>query len=288
MGKITLGTVQFGMDYGINNKRGKVPKKEVFAILDYALKNDVNILDTAQSYGDSEKVIGDFIRKRKANFQVISKLPGTISSRDIDKILKDSLTNLNIKVFYGYLIHDFNSFLKNPKIYETLKMYKTHGTIKKLGFSLYHPQELEYLLQNNIAFDLIQIPYNLFDQRFEPYFKTLKDRGVEIHVRSVFLQGLLFKKPHELPEFLLKAKDNLRILNDLSKENNLTIESICINFALANENIDHVVLGVDNVLNLKDNLSVLKDQNIILKFYDKLKMLKIENEQIILPTTWKN
>lgn len=286
MGKIALGTVQFGMDYGISNKRGKVPKKEVFQILDFAQKNDINILDTAYNYGDSEKLIGEFIRKKGKQFKIISKLPGSISHSQIDKILKTSLENLNIKNFYAYLIHDFKSFTENPKILEILKVYKTHKAINKLGFSLYYPEELEYLLKNKIEFDIVQVPFNLFDQRFEPYFKSLKEKGVEVHTRSVFLQGLFFKEPRELGKRFLTVISKISKLQKLAKNSNLPISALCLNFALLNNWVDHVIIGVDSFKNLAENLVDVKYQKDFEKFAKELRNLKESNEQIIIPSKW--
>lgn len=112
MSKLVLGTAQFGLDYGINNKRGKLSKKEVFKILTYAKKNEIETLDTAYGYGDSEKIIGEFIKKNKICFKIISKLP-KCNSKTVEYIFLKSLAKLSQDKIYGYLIHDFESFLKN-------------------------------------------------------------------------------------------------------------------------------------------------------------------------------
>jgi aryl-alcohol dehydrogenase-like predicted oxidoreductase len=112
--KIILGTAQFGLNYGISNSRGKIPKKEVFEILNWAKNNNIDILDTAPGYGKSETIIGDFISSQKLNFKIISKLPPT-GIKDIERFLKTSLKNLKVKSLYGYLFHNFESYQKNPK-----------------------------------------------------------------------------------------------------------------------------------------------------------------------------
>lgn len=183
--KIILGTAQFGLDYGVNNKKGRILKKEVFEILNYAWKNKVRILDTALTYGESEKIIGKFIKKKRVPFKIISKLPKA-NSKTAGGFFSESLARLGQDKIYGYLVHNFKSFLKNNLIWDTLEKLKAKGRIKKIGFSLYYPQELKYLLKHNFNFDIVQFPYNIFDQRFAPHLSLLKKRNIEIHVRSVF------------------------------------------------------------------------------------------------------
>lgn len=282
---IVLGTAQFGFDYGINNKRGKISKKEVFKILNYAKNNDIDSLDTAASYGQSEEVIGKFIKQRKKSFKIISKITFSGDPK-IDVNLEKSLNKLGVKQLEGYLIHDFKFYLKKPEILKTLKKYKTKGLIKKIGFSLYYPKELEYLLTNNIRFDIIQVPYNIFDQRFEPYFSQLKKRHIEIHVRSVFLQGLVFKNLSKLAPRFKKIKLKLEYLNKIARDLDISISALCLNFAFLNTNIDKIIIGVDTLGNLKDNLKALKYRAKVKEIYKNLKILKENDEKIILPFNW--
>ncbi len=283
--KLALGTVQFGLDYGINNKRGKVPKKDVFEILKEALKNKIDVLDTAYAYGDSEKVIGEFIQKNNAKFKIISKLPSE-GVNDIEKFFEESLKRLNCNDVYGYLVHDFKEFIKNPEKWSVLEGLKKQDKIKKIGFSLYSPEEIEQLLKKKIKFDIVQVPYSIFDQRFSKVFELLKKKNVEIHVRSVFLQGLVFKKSSKLKSNFTKIKKKLALLNDISKKIEVPISSLCINFALLNKNIDKIVIGIDSIENLKENIEVLKDKNKVKKVYDELSSLKEVDEKIILPSNW--
>src|SRR5690606_6759080 len=122
---------------------------------------------------------------------IISKLPDVNSPKMLDERLKESLSNLNREKLYGYLFHHFKTYKSNPDLLETLYSKRDKGVVEKVGFSLYYETELEELLEKDIQFDVLQIPFNIFDHRFRKYFALLKKRGVEIHVRSVFLQGLL-------------------------------------------------------------------------------------------------
>lgn len=284
--KLALGTAQFGFDYGINNKKGKIPKKEVFKILKYATSHKIDTLDTAYSYGDSESAIGEFIKKNKADFKIVSKC----SSKSLDepeKILQESLDRLSSNKIYGYLIHDFDSFLKNPGFYSELQNLKEQKKIEKIGFSLYYPKEVEYLLEKKVRFDLVQVPYSIFDQRFTKIFHLLKQKNVEIHVRSIFLQGLIFKCPGELKGNFSKIRDKLQELQSISQEISIPISALCINFAVLNENIDKVIVGIDDLKHLLENVSVLKHKNKIKKIYDRLVKLQEYDENIILPFNWK-
>jgi aryl-alcohol dehydrogenase-like predicted oxidoreductase len=282
--KLCLGTAQFGLDYGINNSRGKIPENEVFEILDYALDNGIEFIDSAYNYGDSEKVIGKFIKSssKGKKLKIISKLP---PSNNVYEIVEETLNNLCVKKIYGYLVHNFRFFLENPKIWEKLLKLKNKGKTEKIGFSLYYPEE--YYKLEKLEVDVLQIPYNIFDQRFSNLLPEFKEKGIEVYARSLFLQGLVFKNPEELKGNFFKLKARFIYLNSLSKEFNLPLSSIFLNFATINRNIDKVIIGIDNLNHLKMNIDCLKHQDIVKNFYSNLLELKEEDEDIILPTKWQ-
>lgn len=284
--KVALGTAQFGMNYGINNLRGKIPRDEVFDILNLALESGINTLDTAYSYGESETLIGEFIAENKKDFHIVSKLPKCELS-EVENILNSSLLKLNIDAFYGYMIHDFQYYIKNPGIWDILENLKSNGKIDKIGISLYYPYELEYLIKNGIEMDLIQVPYSIFDQRFEQYFSKLKSSNVEIHVRSVFLQGLIFKNPDELNNHFEKIKEKIVYLNSISTILDVPIAALCINFAILNKFVDKVVVGVDSADNLHDIILSSKYHLKVNNVLNELSNFKEKDENIILPVNWK-
>lgn len=284
--KLALGTAQFGLDYGISNARGKIPKGEVFKILEYASSHGLNVLDTAPEYGKSEAVIGEYVQKRNQRFQIISKLPKCHSNEVLPQF-EQSLQRLNSQKLYGYLIHHFDFFVQQPELWEHMQQLKEQGRVEKIGFSLYYPKEAEYLLQKGIQFDILQFPFSIFDQRFSELLPVLKAKGIEIHVRSVFMQGLVFKKPGELQGQFAKIKEKVSALNSIAKETGLSLPAICINFAALNQSIDKVVLGVGSLQNLQENIKALSHQNKVKDFYDKLLLLREEDESIILPLNWR-
>lgn len=274
------------MDYGISNKKGKIPRNEVFKILNAASEYGIDTLDTAYLYGESESVIGDFNKENRIKFNIVTKSPDCDPEK-IEEFFDRSLDRLKINNVYGYLIHDFQYYLKNPEIWNVLERLKQVKRIKKIGFSLYYPHELEHLLRNNINIDLIQIPYNIFDQRFEPFFNGLKKRNVEIHARSVFLQGLVFKKPEELDSYFARMRNKISNLNLLSVRNNIPVAALCLDFAVLNNFIDRVVVGIESIENLKQNISSLDHLTDVEKILNELSVFKEDDENMILPFKWK-
>ena len=186
--KIILGTVQFGLDYGVSNKKGIPSNKELKEIFSLAENNGIFLLDTASGYGNAEKRIGDI---SNGNFKIITKISNIDNAQSIENQIKKSLFNLKSDFIYGCLFHNTNELLHNLFLWEELNKLKKLGLIKKIGVSLYHPKNLENLLSLKIIPDIIQIPFNIIDRRFEPYFERLNKLNIEIHVRSIFLQGLL-------------------------------------------------------------------------------------------------
>lgn len=283
--KIVLGTVQFGLDYGINNNKGKIPNEVVLKILDFAKSSQIEILDTAYLYGDSEKVIGEYIKIHGDNFKIISKLPPCKVS-EVKNVFLESLNRLNINKVYGYLVHDFKSFKEQPDIWGELLTLKREGLISKIGFSIDFTEELEFIFNCGVKFDLVQFPYNIFDRRFEKYLAKLKNLNVEIFTRSVFLQGLFFKKPESFPEGLLKLKEKIKDLYSISKLEDVSIADLCINYVLNNEEIDYIVIGVDNLDQLKQILTTNHTLGKVGQLIYQLNRLREENEDLIVPANW--
>lgn len=199
--KLVLGTVQFGLDYGVNNQSGQVQQSEVNKILQLAKESGIKKIDTSSAYGTSESVLGKSLSENNLQFHIISKYPQ--SENSVAAIFASSLEKLQQKKLYGYLVHHFEFYQSHPQLWEKMKDLKAEGKIDKIGFSLYNTDQLQYLLDNEVVFDVLQFPYNLFDRQFDTYLLYLKQCGVEIHTRSVFLQGLFFKNVRKLTDKLL-------------------------------------------------------------------------------------
>lgn len=248
--KIGIGTVQFGLDYGISNKVGKTRPDEAAAVLKYARDAGMRYIDTARAYGDSEIVLG---ANRVADyFKVVSKFMPSATDGSIEQQFEKSCQNLRTERLYAYLAHRPLALLENKDDWDAVQLLKVQNKIQKIGFSLGDPAELEELLVGNIFPDLIQVPYNYFDNRFELLMIELKGRGCEIHTRSAFLQGLFFTDINTLPNHFDEVKGPIRCLQ---QRYGTELYRILLEFPLMKPFIDIVIVGVENVKQLKQNIS---------------------------------
>src|SRR5574344_69596 len=250
--KLVLGTVQFGLNYGINNYQGQPNQTEVDSIINAAYNNGIKTLDTSSAYGCSEHVLGIALKHTNSHFNIISKYPR--SNKNVVTTFNESLQKPGQEKLYGYLIHHFDFFIEKPEIWDDMCKLKSEGRIDKIGFSLYQPEQLQYLLDNNVEFDIVQFPYNLMDRKFEPYFPLLRKRTIEIHTRSVFLQGLFFMDIDNLPDRLKPLKNDLSRIKCCAKKNSINIDVMAMNFVLANPYINGVLFGVDNLQQFESNI----------------------------------
>lgn len=285
--KIILGTVQMGLDYGINNAKGKVTKEEAEEILMYCQGNGLRYFDTSNAYGDAETVIGDIAKKNDLSLKIISKL-SRCDIAEIESLIDKSYRNLQTKKLYGYLCHHFDFFLEFPVIWKWFERLKIDNRTEKIGFSLYEPEQLEWLLDRykQIPFDLIQIPVNVFDRRFEPYLERCKERNIEIHIRSIFLQGLFFQKPENLPIHFYPITKKLQQLQQYAINCELSLAHLLMLAVLHIYPDAKLVLGVDSLNNLKQNLEVQQYLSSDID-YDYLDVFVESNRDLILPTLWK-
>jgi aryl-alcohol dehydrogenase-like predicted oxidoreductase len=275
--KLGLGTAQFGLDYGISNNQGQTKEAEVSTILKQALLLGITILDTAHQYGQSENVLG---KNDLSNFLVVSKFASIPEETNLDDLLHSALIRLGVERLYGYMAHSSDYLLDNPDIWDSLVKLKSEGKVRKIGYSLYSPTQLEELLSCGMVPDLVQVPYNVFDRRFEPWLKILKDRNVEIHSRSAFLQGLFFMNPDELPEHFNSIKTTLKdVKNQFSSDNELS--GALLYFCVSNPFIDKVIIGINNVDQLTSNITELNSVR-----QSTWKDYGINDNSILLPYKW--
>jgi len=276
------------MPYGIANKRGKISKDEVFEILDYAYNAGIECIDTAPSYGESEEVIGEFLSPEKHNFKIISKTPefDRFSKDALRDALQGILTRLNRESIEGCLIHRFDDFMKYDELWSALVDFKREGFIGEIGFSLYSVEELRIVLDRKLNIDIINIPYSVFDRRFEPYLKELKALNIKVVARSIFLQGLPSLERDSLKGSLVKTTPSLNALGELEVNNSISRYAMCLNFALLNPYIDKVVIGVDTLDHLIDNLKSLDLIDVVRGIYGSLAGLKIDHEEVVSPKRW--
>lgn len=274
MNKLILGTVQFGCQYGINSL-GKPNTQMVSEILDEAYNGGIVLLDTSAAYGNAEEVLGETNASHK--FQIISKYPKC--DKRVRDVLRDSLQNLGCSKLYGYLLHHFSVYTENKAVWNDFVKLKAEGKVEKIGFSLYEPAELNLILDDGIPFDLIQIPFNIFDHQFEPYFERLKKMNVEIHVRSTFLQGLFFKDRDTLPDKLLPLKSYLVALDRYAYESGLSVAEVALNFNIQNPYIDGVLIGVDTKDQLLTNFHSVSEKRVEVS-------IDVKEIELLKPINW--
>jgi aryl-alcohol dehydrogenase-like predicted oxidoreductase len=259
--RLALGTVQFGLSYGIANQNGQVSRSDARAMLQFATASGIDTLDTAIAYGESEMCLGEVGAQ---GFRLITKLPAVPDGcADVDGWIKAqvaaSLTRLGVKVVYGLLLHCPDQLLGDSGkiLYRSLQGLKDAGLIQKIGISVYSPTVLEALTAQ-YRFDLIQAPFNLVDRRLHTsgWMKRLKDDGVEIHTRSAFLQGLLLM-PHANIPIKFSAWSGLwKKWHDWLAQYNISAVQACLAFPLDFPEIDRVVVGADSLIQLGQIVSV--------------------------------
>ena len=274
--KLVLGTVQFGCSYGINSA-GRPDTAMVASILSKASGSGIIFLDTSSAYGDAEDVLGRCIPDG-AEFRIISKYPK--GRGPVRNEFENSLKRLGRTSLYGYLMHHFQIYQENKAVWKEFRALRESGRCSKVGFSLYSPQELEVLLEDGVDFDILQIPRNIFDRKFDPYFPLLKRRGVEIHVSSTFLQGLFFKDREALPEKLLPLKKYLLQLDGIAASTGESVAELAMGFNLGNPAIDGVLIGVDNLSQLEANLKSADARPLEMD-------INIKEQELLNPVNWK-
>ena len=283
--KIVLGTVQLGLPYGINNAQGKPNEEEAFRILDLALQNNISLLDTADAYGNATEVIGAYLyRNPSVAVQIINKFIDDNISLSVK--FEKSLRLLSSNSLYAYMYHRFSDY-SSGKFAKDLNRLKEEKKIRKIGVSVYSLQELEQVIADTTV-DLVQIPLSPFDYSHEKQelVKEAKAAGKEIHVRSVFLQGLLFKTPDQLTGNLKSLYEPLKKFHEIVHSLQLNVRQVCLNYAVHKAEIDHVLIGVDTATQLRENMDS------ILPYFDgeimkKVESIVVSDVAMLNPSNWR-
>ena len=290
MSKIALGTVQFGIDYGINSKPGQVTSDEVKRILDYAQSSDIDILDTAPAYGDSEKQLGNY---DLSNFNVTSKTRHfqgvNIGETELNLLREDfnlTLKNLKQKKIYGLLVHNAKDLLKpgSDKLFGELQGLKLNGKLLKIGVSVYDPIELDSVL-SRFDLDIVQLPFNILDRRMldSGILDSLYKRNIEIHSRSVFLQGLLLAKSDMQLEQFNQWKSLWKLWKEWLEDNKISALEASIRFVLETKEISKVLVGVDSESQLKEIITASYGD-----LPDLPSGLTTDDTNLLNPSKWKD
>ena len=287
--KIVLGTVQLGLDYGINNQHGKPSLEQAFEILEVAFDNGIKTLDTAEAYGNSQEIIGKFQKEQpNKKFQIITKLASNteIAPKKFIEHIAQNCKILNSDQLFGYMFHNYPSFKAREGLYDKLLLAKKEGLVSKAGISLYGNNEIEDVLNNYDGFDFIQIPFNLFDNdsKRSALLKEAKRKGVEVHTRSVFLQGLFFKPKSKISAKLQPLITYLATLENIKNSTSINTQTLALQYVLQKIYIDHVLIGVETAKQLVDNITNCKiEQTIPHHLIDAIDVKEIE---LLNPSNW--
>ena len=281
--KLALGTVQFGLNYGINNKNGIPSDFDISEILDLSIKNNIKYLDTSISYGNSEERISKLANNK---FNIITKSNNVKSSEELTSSILSSLSSLKTESVYGFLFHNADNLIDNHELWSTLVKFKNEKKVNKIGYSIYETKQIDYLLDKGFIPDIIQLPYSLLDRKFEKYFMKLKKLGTEIHVRSVFLQGLYFMNNKQLPQKLLPIKKYLDNIESICDEFNFSIGELALNFVYENKFIDKIIIGVDSSNQLRQNIKMIKNWKSNNNINRLINKINVKEEHLLSPVNW--
>lgn len=285
--KLVLGTVQFGLNYGINNTAGKPSKDEVFSILNTAYEAGISYLDTAAAYGDAETLIGTFhSNNTNKHFKIITKFhfdkEGTINSK-----LEKARKKLAVHHIDVLLFHSFKDYKENRQIIDTLKEEIAKNKLGRIGVSVYYNHEIEELLEDD-SIEVIQLPFNLLDNDLQrgSILKKAKAKGKIIHTRSAFLQGLFFKPLNELPSILAPLRNALMHIQAIAESSKLAINELALAYALSKDYVDGVLIGVDSARQLTANIAAA-DIVIPSEVSEAIDQIKVLNTKLLHPSNWQ-
>ncbi|MFC3886637.1 aldo/keto reductase [Bacillus songklensis] len=300
--KLTMGTAQLGQMYGIANKTGKPNKKDALDIINYAVSKGINSLDTAPGYGESESIIGEFIHEQKTLKRKLPTIITKIPSVNLDcgsttenmvayvkKMVMSSLNKLNIQSIDVCLLHnpdDMTSY--EGEVVSSLVKLKHEGLIKKIGISIYHPDEIKQVISLG-CFDAVQIPINILDHRLinSGLLNELSKHGIDIYARSIYLQGLIFLDPADLPPYLQNAKEPLQKLRKLSLEIGLSPSELSMLFVRDIPEIKKIVIGCETKKQVESNLKLITLPKLTDNIIKQIHFLFNDvPEEIINPTMW--
>jgi aryl-alcohol dehydrogenase-like predicted oxidoreductase len=275
------------MAYGVANVEGQVSSENVSAILSLAKKAGIDTLDTAIAYGESEARVGQV---GVQDWQVVSKLPPLPAGCPnveawVDQSLASSLQRFGATSLYGLLLHRSADLLgeHGRRLFCALSHAKESGKVRKIGVSVYDPKELQ-IVTNYFDIDLVQAPYNIFDRRIQEsgWLDLLHQNAVEIHVRSVFLQGLLLMPRITRPKEFSHWEPLFARWENWLREANTSALSSCLHFALSRPEIDRVIVGVDRISHLRDILTAAQERPLL-----PPESLACADTQLINPRNWK-
>lgn len=294
--QLSIGTAQLGTDYGVTNKDGKVKEEEAYRLLRAAREQSINYIDTAQGYGDAEKVIGASMSKMESCFRVTSKKStdpegmNTMERRDRwNRDIEKSLNDLGIDRLDSFMLHNVQELKGDygQTLIDWLKGIKEKGFTRKIGVSIYDESDLQDLDLKWV--DIIQAPISLYDQRLieSGCLRNLKERGIEIHARSIFLQGILLESANLWPDWLgIEAKARHSELENYCEARGISLQEICVAFIRSIVEVDVAVFGICSVLQLDELMSAWSNAERI--SFVRFDAWRSRLPHVVDPRKWQN
>lgn len=299
MADMCLGTVQFGMKYGVNNTLGQPTHEQSFEMLNTAVEHGVNTIDTARAYGEAEVILGEYFSSinpsAKSRVKVISKLrPNCVNEDDnaYDVVMAEcesSLERIHIEKLDGYLLHT-SEYIYREDILKALSELKKQGIVDNIGVSIYDIKEGDAAIRTGIV-DYIQLPFSVLDQRGSKsdFIRRAKSSGIKIFTRSAFLQGLFMMEKERIPEHLHKAFPYLDVFNNAIEKYEVDKVTALLQFVKQEEGIDYLVWGVDTKQQLEEDIDKFNNGFVPKKLITELKeKIGHVEEGIIFPSLWSN
>ncbi len=288
---IVIGTAQFQVNYGVSHIHDNMGKERLENLLKLARKYNIQYIDTAPNYGECEKVLGEI---GVEDFKVITKIEKRLSKNLsieswINESIERSLTLLGIKKIYGLLIHNSRHFDKTEffEVINTLNRLKARELVDKIGLSIYDPNELDQI-DSPFSFDVIQAPSNLIDRRLTEsgWLEKLIDKKVEVHFRSIFMQGLLLLPKEKMPNKFDRWNTIFEKWHLYIEANKFDPLEVCVKYAFSQQNSSKVLVGVESAEQLEEIIRYKSSENKL--NLDDLLFMKSEDRELLDPYNWIN
>ena len=294
--KLCLGTVQFGMDYGVFNTPKKDPEYCINC-LDYATQNGIDAIDTATAYGDAERIVGEFLSRKtisRDKLYISTKhLPNILDDYKVDDYvdvirenLQKSLATLHTDYVDAYYFHS-SRYAFQPELLEAISIMQKEGLAKTVGVSVYYPEEAMACF-NNSYINCIQAPYSIFDHRMREsgVFETGSENGFNIDVRTVFVKGLIRLKDDKIPEHLIKAKPILANLDKICEETGYSRIELAMGYVKREKEISHLVFGVRDMEQLIEDITSFQ-REIPDSLFDEIdEQFSGISADLVIPSLW--
>lgn len=292
--RLALGTVQFGLNYGVSNQQGQVSKTQIEEILEQALSLGIDTLDCAAVYGESEQVLGKLTAS--SSFNIITKIPPLNHQQDsLLDYFEQSLKNLQQKQVHGLLMHQANDLITHPErdcFFQQLQRLKQQGKVKQIGVSVYSPEQLQQIAQH-FPINLAQVPVNVFDQRFltNETIDLCSQKNIKLHARSLFLQGLVFINEQDLPNYFAPYKAKIAEFSKLAKY--LACSKLTLALAIVaqeslnlNNVFEKLVIGICNCQQLNEVVQAYQQATTLAVTIEELAALEDKRLELINPSLW--